>query len=263
MAQLVWNDVGDRLYEVGVDRGVLYLTSNAGVVWNGLISVSEDVGGNTTTALYYDGIKYLDLATVSDFSGTIKAYTYPDEFLEFEGILEISDGVYAVNQNRKPFGLCYRTLIGDDVSGLNAGYKLHILYGLTALPQLVEYATQGEEVSPVEFSWSITGKPQAVTGFRPTSHIILDSRYVPAGVLSNLESILYGTTFTQARLPAIAELLGATTSTDTIVITDNGNGTWTATGPDTLITLLNSTTFQITEANATFIDANTYQVSSS
>lgn len=263
MAQLVWDNVGDRLYETGLDRGVLYLENGNGVAWNGLTSVSEDVGGNTTTELYYDGVKYLDLSTISDFSGTLKAYTYPDEFLQFEGILEVANGMYADSQIRKPFGLSYRTLIGNDVEGTAFGYKLHILYDLTAIPQSTIFQSLSDAVEPIEFTWAISGRPQPIVGFRPTAHIIVDSRYTPSGVLANIEAILYGTVSTIPNLPTTTELVALFTTSQTIIITDNGNGTWNATGPDALITMLDANYFQITEANATFIDANTYTISSS
>jgi hypothetical protein len=192
MTKLLWDQMGERLFETGLDHGVLYLPNDAGVAWNGLVSVEEDLGDDTSTASYIDGIKYLDYPSFGDFAATLTAYTYPDEFLAFEGVTALSDGLYVDGQTSNRFGLSYRTLIGNDVAGDAFGYKIHLIYNLTATPQPVDYETLNDSPNPVEFTWSITAVPTKVPGFRPTAHLIFDSRYLDPTILAALETILYG-----------------------------------------------------------------------
>lgn len=263
MAAISWNDIGERFFETGCDRGVLYLSDNTGVAWNGLTSVDETGGTETPNALYFDGRKYVDLTTGSIFTGTLKALTYPDEFLEYDGYAEIEYGMLIDGQARKTFGLSYRTLVGNDVDGIDYGYKIHLFYNLTAVPDSISRSSIDNAVDPMEFSWKVVSNPRALLGRYPSGHVILDSNKLGPETMTTIENILYGTLNTTPRLPTIEELATYLTSSLTIVIVDNGNGTWTAIGPDEDIIMLDSTTFQITNANATFIDANTYQVSSS
>jgi hypothetical protein len=261
MTALVWDQIGQRFYEGGVDRAVLYLQDGTGIPWSGVTSVTEEVSGNDSSPIYFDGVKYADLMALGDFSGSLKAYTYPDEFLEFEGVLEVGNGLFVTNQPVGRFGLSYRTKIGNDVDGENLGYKIHILYNLSAIPSSKNYETYSQEGNAMEFEWAITSIPGEVVGFRPSAHLIIDTRQMGSLLLEDLENTLYGDEFRDAELPDISTLTSFIGGWVIIRITDNGDGTWTATGPDNLITMLNSTTFQILQANAIYQDANTYMIS--
>jgi len=173
MTTLVWDAVGDRVYETGVDRGVLYLSDGRGVPWNGLTAV-EDRTTSTVTPLYWDGVKYNDLFVVGDFVGLLKAYTYPDEFMEFEGVQEVDNGLFVAGQTPKIFGLSYRTKIGNDLTS-ELGYKIHILSNLTAVPSTKAFKTISDTMAAVEFEWTLTAVPSHVPGYKPTSHLIFDT----------------------------------------------------------------------------------------
>lgn len=197
MPKLVWDQTGERLYETGVDRGVLYPvqeggTYTKGVAWNGLTGVTESPSGAEATALYADNIKYLSLTSTEEFGATIEAYTYPEEFGECDGSASLATGVTIGQQARKTFGLCYRTVLGNDVDGNDHGYKLHLIYGATASPSEKGYATINDSPEAITFSWEVTTTPVNVTGFKPTASITIDSTKADETCLANLETILYG-----------------------------------------------------------------------
>lgn len=197
MAKLVWDKTGERFYETGVDQGVLYLlgdggTYDTGVAWNGLVSVSESPSGAESNPQYADNIKYLNLISAEEFSATIEAFTYPAEFGECDGSAEPVAGVTIGQQNRKMFGLCYRTKIGNDTDGQDHGYKLHLIYGAQAAPSEKSYQTVNDSPEPITFSWEISTTPVNVTGYKPTASIVIDSTKVDAGKLAELEKKLYG-----------------------------------------------------------------------
>lgn len=199
MAALTWDGSGERLYETGVDRGVLYVMSTGGtygtgVAWNGLTGVTESPSGAEETALYADNIKYVSLYSAEEFGATIEAYTYPDEFAECDGSAELVGGVTVGQQARKTFGLCYRTLLGNDTDGQSHGYKLHLIYGATASPSEKAYATVNDSPEAITFSWEITTTPVNVTGMSPTASITIDSTKADAECLAALEAKLYGST---------------------------------------------------------------------
>lgn len=196
MAKLTWDDAGKRLYETGVDRGVLYPMSGStygtGVAWNGLTAVTESPSGAEETALYADNSKYVSLYSAEEFGATIEAYTYPDEFAECDGSAELADGVSIGQQDRKVFGLSYRTLVGNDTEGQSHGYKLHLIYGAKASPSEKAYATVNDSPEAITFSWEITTTPVNVTGFKPTACITIDSTKANSTCLAALETKLYG-----------------------------------------------------------------------
>lgn len=262
MTAIVWHETGTRFYETGVDRGVLYLPEGGGVPWNGLLSVNENVVGKQSAPFYFDGVKYADVIGVGDFAGSIKAYTYPDEFLQFDGIVSLGNGLFVTNQNPKRFNLSYRTKIGNEEDD-ELGYKIHILYNLTAIASQKNYQSQSNDPNIIEFEWNITAIPEDAPGFQPTAHLIIDSRHMNPILLADIENTLYGTVGTDPELPSVSTLTSFISDWVIIRITDNGNGTWTATGPDDLITMLDSTTFQIIQANAEYLDADTYMISDS
>ena len=259
MAPLTWSDAGDKLYEYGLDRGVFYPSeTNAGVAWNGLTSVDAGAENVSTEPIFFDGQKVFDLIQPGDFYGTIKAITYPDELSAFDGDEKYARGVYMSNQVPAPFGLSYRTMIGNDVDGDAHGYKIHVMYNLTAIPDNITYQTQSASFTPNEFSWKLTATPVAVERRRGTAYFTFDSTKMLPAALEALEDILYGTAVSDPRLPSVMELLAPVT----ITITDNGDGTWTADGPDYLITMLDADTFQITDANAIYLSADEYAITS-
>lgn len=206
MAKLVWDADSKRLYETGVDHGVLYLKDASGaytngVAWNGLTAVNESPSGAEANDLYADNIKYLSLRSAETFGASVEAYTYPDEFAQCDGSAELAKGVMIYQQARKPFGLSYRTLIGNDVDGQDHGYKLHLIYGCTASPSERGYQTVNDSPEAITFSWEIDTTPVNVTGLKPTACITVDSTKADAAKLKALEDILYGTEQNEPRLP--------------------------------------------------------------
>lgn len=197
MAKIVWDATGERFYETGVDHGVLYPIQTGGVytkgvAWNGLTSVSESPSGAESTAIYADNIKYLNLLSAEEFGATVEAYTYPDEFAECDGSATPTAGVTLGQQSRKVFGLCYRTMIGNDVDGQEHGYKLHLIYGCQASPSEKGYQTINDSPEAITFSWEITTTPVNVTGYKPTACLTIDSTKVDSTKLAALEEVLYG-----------------------------------------------------------------------
>ena len=217
MSRIEWDKTGERLYETGTDRGVLYVaegtTYPAGVAWNGLTGVDESPSGAEANAQYADNIKYLELRSAEEFGATVTAYTYPDEFEQCDGSAEPVTGMYIGQQARKRFGLSYRTLIGNDVDGNEHGYILHLIYGATASPSQRSYTTVNDSPEPIEFSWEITTTPVNVKGYKPVAHVRVNSTKADAAKLKALEDILYGGEDTEARLPLPDEVKTILTTT--------------------------------------------------
>jgi len=216
MAQLLqWDAVGERTYETGVDHGVLYPqnadgTYPLGVAWNGLTAVTEQPSGAEANPQFADNIKYLNLFSAEQFGATIEAFTYPDEFGVCDGSAEGADGVILGQQDRKPFGLCYRTILGNDTEGQAHGYKLHLIYGAMASPSEKGYKTVNESPEAINFSWAVTTTPVPVTDFKPTASITINSETADPTALAALLVILYGVTGTPdtaARLPLPDEVI--------------------------------------------------------
>lgn len=197
MPKLVWDADSKRLYETGVDHGVLYVKNAEGaypqgVAWNGLTAVTESPSGAESTPLYADNIKYLNLRSAEEFGATIEAYTYPDEFAQCDGRAELAKGIMIGQQSRKMFGLSYRTKIGNDTDGEDHGYKLHLIYGCDAAPSERGYQTVNDSPNAITFSWTISTTPVNVKGFKPTASIEIDSTKVDPEKLAALEAELYG-----------------------------------------------------------------------
>lgn len=214
MSKLVWDKTGERFYETGVNKGVLYPQEAGaypkGVAWNGLTAVTESPSGAEATALYADNIKYLNLMSNEEFGATIEAYTYPEEFAVCNGEKSLVTGVTIGQQARKAFGMSYVTKIGNDLDP-EAGYKIHIIYGALAAPSEKAYATVNDNPEAITFSWEITTTPVEVEGSKPTATVVIDSTKVDAEKLVALEAVLYGSDSEEARLPLpseIAELVG-------------------------------------------------------
>lgn len=211
MPKLVWDDTGKHLFETGVQKGVLYPqdkgTYPKGVVWNGLSSVTESPSGAESNPIYADDIKYLNLVSAEEFGATIEAYTYPDEFAKCDGSAEISPGILIGQQERQKFGLCYRTVLGNDTEGNAYGYKLHIIYNATASPSEKQYQTINDSPEAITFSWELSTTPTNVEGHKPTASLVIDSTKVDEAKLKKLEDKLYGTESTEASLPTPNEII--------------------------------------------------------
>jgi hypothetical protein len=213
MAELVWDAVGERMYETGVNHGVLFVMNEqtgvytAGVPWNGLISVSEKPSGAEPSPLYADNIKYLTLIGPEDFAATVEAYTYPEAFAECDGSYETADGVFIGQQHRKKFGLVYKTILGNDVAGNELGYKLHIIYGALAAPSEKAFSTINDSPEAITFSWEISTSPVEVSGYLPTAMLIVDSTKADPTKLALLEDELFGTYLVDSNLPTPDEII--------------------------------------------------------
>lgn len=211
MAKIVWDESGKRTYETGVRKGVLYLQDTQGaytkgVAWNGLTAVTESPSGAEPTALYADDIKYLELFSAEEFGATIEAYTYPAEFEKCDGSASLGTGVTIGQQDRATFGLCYRTVLGNDVKGSEFGYKLHLIYGAKAKPSEKGYQTINDSPEAITFSWEISTTPVNVAGFKPTACVTIDSTKIEPEKLAQIETLLYGDTAAEAKLPLPDEI---------------------------------------------------------
>lgn len=215
MAKIKWDETGEKIYETGVKNGVLYLPNESGqyvkgVAWNGLTAVTESPSGAESTPLYADDIKYVELFSAEEFGATLECYTYPDEFAECDGSAEVAPGVIIGQQNRKTFGLCYRTTLGNDVKGNEFGYKLHLIYGAKASPSEKSYSTINDSPEAITFSYEITTTPVNVTGHKPTASLTINSTKVDPTKLQQLEAMLYGSDgggSAEAKLPLPDEVI--------------------------------------------------------
>ncbi len=216
MSKLVWDKSGERFYETGVKKGVLYPIDKtgaypSGVVWNGLTAVTESPEGAEPTSMYADDIKYLNLLSTEEFKATIEAYSCPDEFNECDGLTEIATGITISQQRRKMFGLAYTTTLGNDTEGNDYGYKIHLIYGALASPSDKSYQTINDSPEAITRSWEISTTPVEISGYKPTSTFVLNSLdFKKAGlynVLKSIEEILYGSSSADAYLPSVSKIL--------------------------------------------------------
>lgn len=214
MSKLVWDQTGEKYYETGVDRGVVYPKDGSGAypegfAWNGLTAVNESPSGAESTPLYADNAKYLELTSAEEFGGTIEAYTYPDEFAACDGSADLVKGVSAMQQDRQHFGFCYRTLVGNDTTGTKHGYKIHLVYDAVAKPSSRDNSTVNDSPEAVTMSWEFSTTPVTIKadGFKPTAHLIVNSTKLSPAKLSKLEDILYGSESAKARLPLPDEII--------------------------------------------------------
>jgi hypothetical protein len=261
MAAITWDNISERTYQTGIDRGVLYPQDGPAVPWNGLVGVEES-SNSELKAYYLDGVKFLENLSPGDFEAKLKAITYPEEFDRIMGFAIVTPGLIVTEQEPKSFNLSYRTLVGNPIEGTDYGYKIHILYNLLADPDTRSYQTLSGTDQPMEFVWNLTGTPPKINKFRPTVHVVIDSRTTPIDVMTMIETRLYGSETTPPSFPTIMEVgeyfgyLGA------LLIIDNGDGTWTALDEsDTYITMLDETTFQIENTDAVIVN-DAYSISS-
>lgn len=231
------------------------------IPWNGLTSIDEN-GTDAAKSYYIDGRPFLFLPQPKEYSASLKAYTYPDEFSGVMGLAEATDGLYLDSQQGDAFGLSYRTLIGDGLNGTEAAYKIHVVYNVTVAPQSMSWATVGNSISPTEFSWEIQAVPVPIEGYRATAHIVIDTRKMDPAKIAQIEAMLYGDDSTIASLPDPAELLDTLVYGDGIVIIDHGDGTWEAQGSFHNIYLIGDGIFQIDNVNAVDHGDGTYDISS-
>lgn len=207
MTRLAWDNVGERIFETGVDRGVLYIpTEPAGIPWNGLTAVNETASGGDSSPLYLDGQKFYNRSTPEEFEASIEAYTYPEEFGVCDGTATL-DELDFTQQPRHPFNFSYRTRIGNDVDGVDFAYKIHIVYNALAKPSGANYKTLGSSTDAVVFNWSITTTPVDVPGLRPTAHVVISSKRISANTMATIEDYLYGSTLVNSGLLLPSDLL--------------------------------------------------------
>lgn len=207
MPRLTWENSGERFYETGIDRGVLFVGDLPGVSWTGLVSVAESPSGGNARPYYIDGIKYLNLSEAEEYEATINAFSAPLEFNPCDGHVSIQNGLIVTNQPRKSFGFSYRTLLGNDTEASDHGYKIHIVYNALAAPSARANNTISNAVNVSPLSWKITSMAPAITGLKPTAHLMIDSRYTDPELLSEVEDILYGTEADPSTLPTPDELI--------------------------------------------------------
>lgn len=245
MAKLVWDRVGERFYQTGVDRGVLYPQDGDGVAWNGLTAVSESPTGGEARPFYVDGYKYLNKPTREEFEGSIEAFTYPSEFEACDGTKSLGRGLYFGQQRRKSFSLSYRTKVGNDLEGIDHGYKLHLIYNALAQPASKNFTTLSDNPEALAFGWSFSTKPIRVTGHRPVPHLIVDSTKAQSSLMIAIEDILYGSVAASPRIPLPSEVITLFAEWPELNVVNNGDGTFTVDGPDNVVSILSNTTFQI------------------
>lgn len=262
MTKIIWDTVGEKYYETGVDRGVLY-TDETGVPWNGLISVSENPTGTDLVSYYVDGLKVLDVISAEQFNATIEAYTYPQEFEVFDGYAELGQGLYVSSQDRGTFGLSYRTKLGNDVDGIDHGYKIHIVYNAKATPTSRDNSSLSDSPDAMTFSWDLSTKPVYVPGSKHSAHIIIDSTKTDPIILEEIENVLYGQFDQNPRLPSPEQLVNYFQGEFVFRVVDLGNGTFSVIGTDEAVKYLSYDTFQLDWPSVTLIDADTYTASSS
>lgn len=243
MTRVRWDEPKKRFYESALDRGVVYPQGASPIPWNGLISVKEAPTDSESSPLYQDGIKYRNGQTPGSFAATIDALTYPEEF----------DSI------RSNFGFSYRTGMGREQNA-SFGYKLHLVYNALAVPLPVNYVTINVNLQSTILSWALSTKPAYFRQQRFSAHLVVDSTRVYKNVMSDFEDILYGTNSTEGRLPTPQEVLDFFDEYALITITDNGDGTWTAEGPDSLIQMIDTDIFEIDSLGAVYIDTETYSI---
>jgi hypothetical protein len=260
MPVLEWDKTGERTYETGLDRGVLYLPDGSAVPWNGLVSIVE-IFDREIESIYYDGKKINDLVSLGSFAATLTAVTYPEEFVEIEGLAPLRRGVYLGDQRPKQFSLCYRIQVGNDLEGPSAQYKIHLIYNITAIPSDRTSTTMSGDGTLTGFEWNLTAIPEEISGFHPTAHIIVDSGNIDPFLLEDIEEILYGSSVSEPGLLPMDDLADKLDEWYRVKIVDNGDGTWTATSlRDGFINIQEDGYFEIVNVNAIYLDDVTFLI---
>jgi hypothetical protein len=262
MSRLTWDKVSGRLYENGIDQGVLYLSSGVAVPWSGLTAVDEKPQRNVNP-VYFDGRKLNNGVTPGDFSATLSAVTYPDEIEELEGATLLRTGVLVKDQPPKTFALCYRTMIANAATGEAVGYKIHVIWNVTAIPTDRSYASLSDDPEIVEFQWDLVAVPEELPGMRPTAHVTIDTRKLDPWFLEELEQRLYGGTFANASLLSMPEFFTFLNEWYRVRIVDNGDGTWSAieARPGFITFNVDMDIFTIIKVKAFYISEDEYIIS--
>lgn len=258
---MTWNAPSERFFEAGLDRGVLYPKVKPAVAWNGLVSVDEE-GGDGAAAYYVDGRPFLFLPRPKEYKATLSAYTFPDEFSEIMGVTEATDGMYLDSQVGSSFDLSYRTKVGNDTRGIEHAYKIHLVYNATVTPQSNSYESISDSINPTTFSWEIQAVPVKVEGFRPTAHIIIDTRHMAQEKIDALEELLYGSKTVAARLPEPQIIFDLLSFGDVIIVTDLGDGTFSVEGSYENVYMLEDGIFRVDNVDAVNHGDGTFTISS-
>jgi len=261
MARLAWSALGERFYEVGVDRGVLYI-DDVGYAWSGLVSVIETPSGGKPKSYYIDGLKYLIISDKEEFEATVNAYYSPKEFDICDGIASMQVGVMVTQQRRKTFGLSYRSKLGNDLQGSDYGYKIHIVYNALADPTDRNYISISNDPDVPVLSWQIVTKPVVIPELMHSSHIIIDSTLVSPASLSLLEDILYGNETNGARLPDPLEVASIFEGDGPFTVTDLGDDEFEITGTAVAVMMIDENTYQITSDTVIILDEDSAEISS-
>lgn len=256
MAKINWSETGKRFFEAGIDRGVFYPNNNAGVSWDGLVAVQETPTDSDLAESHYDGQKFVARRRSGSYSASIEAYSYPKEFDDYNGRVGVSSA-----QNRDAFNFSYRSLIGSDVDGISHGYLIHLVYNALAAPTTSAYKTESTSTEVAMFSWQISTRPIAIKDTYG-SHLIIDTRVAYPWAVEALEGILYGNDISPPTLPSPEYIIDLFEDASILKITDHGDGSWTAEGPDDVVKMLDATSFEISWPTAVYIDDETYQLSS-
>lgn len=235
--RVVWNAPEARFFDTGLDRGMLYPKTSPAVPWNGLTSVDEE-GGEGAQSYYIDGRPFLFMPKPKEYKATVNAYTYPDAFSEIMGVAEVADGMYLDSQIGDSFDMSYRTLVGNGLEGIDHGYKIHLIYNASVTPQSLTYESVSNSINPSTFSWEIQAVPVRVSGFRPTAHIIIDTRHMSQSKIDAVEALLYGNESGDAHMPSPQVIFDLLSFGDGIIVTDKGDGTVEIEGSYDNITLL-------------------------
>ena len=252
---ITWDDPTRRYYQHGLDHGVLYIGAAAPIPWNGLISFDEG-GEGSTEMLYRDGVVYLADAEPGDHVGQINSIMYPDAFGACIGIPKVTDGLYVDNQKPQPFHMSYRTLIGSGTAGDLFGYQLHLVYNCMATVSPRKRNTIGKDTAPVDFTFNVVCTPVKMPGYRPTAHVIIDTRNLSPDIVAEIEGILYGVGVTPGRMPEPLELFDLMNFGDAIVVTDHGDGTFTVEGSEENVFGVDPHYFQVNNINSTMPDVD-------
>jgi hypothetical protein len=257
MTRLVWDDPSKRSYDIGVDRGVFYpVLDGVGIPWNGLVSVTEAPSGSDISENFVDGRKFRIQTKNESFAAEIQAITYPEAFEPFSGLVDRVSG-----QPKLPFNFSYRTGVGID-SEIESGYKIHLVYNAMVTPAGVDNTSINSGLEPINFGWELTTTPIILSTGERTAHLIVDSTRAYSWAIEALENILYGDDLNDPRFPSMDEVIELFEEASILRITDHGDGSWTAEGPDDAIVMLDATSFEITWPSAIFIDSNSYTISS-
>lgn len=261
MSRLTWGNPENRLYEAGLDRGVLYVEGEDGVPWDGLKAVDQSPAGGEVKSYYLDGVNYANVSSVESFKASITALYSPPEFDACDGVGLLGQGLFATQQRRKTFGLSYRTKVGGE-KGIDQAYKIHVIYNALAAPSSRSYSTLTDQTEPVDLSWDLTTRPVRVPNGKPTSHFIIDTARASEAAVQQIEDILYGSDGSVPRLPTAYEIITLFEGFALLIVTDNNDGTFTIDGPDSVIQMVSATQFQITWDTAVYLNPTTYRISS-